>query len=189
MEESERELILKAQNGDKMAFAEIMNRYGERAMNQALRFTRNFNDAEDLYQETFLKIYKNIKSFRFESEFFTWLYRIMANIAFSQFKMKKRYGYVEPIDDMNPRDKAQANTSLSYEQTEDQNVNEIIYVALSKLSKQQRTVFIMKHYEGKKIKEIAEILDCGEGTVKRYLFRAIGKLQNILKPYYKEGLI
>lgn len=185
----DRELILRAQTGDKEAFAELMRKYGERVMNQALRFTRNIKDAEDLYQETFLKVYKNLGGFRFESEFYTWVYRIMANIAFSQYRRKKRFSYLESEEDPEPWDRAVAQNSSTenpVQEEQGQRIREAIYEALASLSSQQRTVFIMKHYEGKKIREIAELLECSEGTVKRYLFRAVRKLQSLLKPYYEK---
>ncbi|HQC61683.1 MAG TPA: sigma-70 family RNA polymerase sigma factor, partial [Candidatus Marinimicrobia bacterium] len=77
MEKEEVELIQNIQSGDKMAFARLMEQYGERVMSIAFRFTRNYQDAEDLYQETFIKVYQNLGKFRFESEFFTWIYRIL----------------------------------------------------------------------------------------------------------------
>ena len=188
----DKSLILRAQAGDKRAFAELMRRYGERVMNQALRFTRNIKDAEDLCQETFLKVYRNLGGFRFESEFYTWVYRIMANIAFSQYRRKKRFSYLESEEDSTPWDRVTAQNGCPenpIKEEEGRRLKDAIYAALSKLSAQQRIVFIMKHYEGKKIREIAELLECSEGTVKRYLFRAVKKLQSLLKPYYEESLV
>lgn len=181
MRREEKELIERVQRGDEMAFTQIMNRYGERVMGLAFHFTKSYQDAEDLYQETFIKIYKNIDSFRFESEFFTWVYRILANQAFNFYRKSKRMRIVDPgeddylwetlpADESSVADQATINSSLRSE----------IDRALLELSPQQRTVFILKHYEDKKIKDIAAILDCTEGTVKRYLFRANRKLQTLI---------
>jgi len=181
MDQQEIEIIERIKNGDEMAFQQIMSKYGERVMGLAFHFTKNYQDAEDLYQETFIKVYRNINSFRFESEFFTWVYRILANQAFNYFRKSKRMTIVEPgendylwetipADESSEADQATLNSSLREE----------IDRALLQLSPQQRVVFILKHYEGKKIKDIALILDCTEGTVKRYLFRATRKLQTIL---------
>ncbi len=181
MDQQEIEIIERIKNGDEMAFQQIMSKYGERVMGLAFHFTKNYQDAEDLYQETFIKVYRNINSFRFESEFFTWVYRILANQAFNYFRKSKRMTIVDPgendylwetipADESGEADQATLNSSLREE----------IDRALLQLSPQQRIVFILKHYEGKKIKDIALILDCTEGTVKRYLFRATRKLQTIL---------
>ena len=181
MDQQEIEIIERIKNGDEMAFQQIMSKYGERVMGLAFHFTKNYQDAEDLYQETFIKVYRNINSFRFESEFFTWVYRILANQAFNYFRKSKRMTTVDPgendylwetipADESSEADQATLNSSLREE----------IDRALLQLSPQQRVVFILKHYEGKKIKDIALILDCTEGTVKRYLFRATRKLQTIL---------
>ncbi|HDP67058.1 MAG TPA: RNA polymerase sigma factor [Candidatus Marinimicrobia bacterium] len=181
MDQQEIDLIERIKNGDEMAFQTMMTKYGERVMGLAFHFTKNYQDAEDLYQETFIKVYRNIGSFRFESEFFTWVYRILANQAFNFYRKSKRMMPVDPgeddylwetipDDEANEADQATLNASLREE----------IDRALRQLSSQQRVVFILKHYEGKKIKDIAAILDCTEGTVKRYLFRATRKLQNLL---------
>lgn len=181
MDQQEIDLIERIKNGDEMAFQTMMSKYGERVMGLAFHFTKNYQDAEDLYQETFIKVYRNIGSFRFESEFFTWVYRILANQAFNFYRKSKRMMTVDPgeddylwetipDDEANEADQATLNASLREE----------IDRALRQLSSQQRVVFILKHYEGKKIKDIAAILDCTEGTVKRYLFRATRKLQSLL---------
>ena len=181
MDKDEIEIIKRVQAGDSMAFQRIMERYGERVMSSAYRFTKNSQDAEELYQETFIRIYKNIQSFRFESEFFTWAYRILTNQAFNYYRKKKRMVTVDPGEDdylweTIPSDSADSADT----ETLRSSLRAQIDQALRQLSSQQRVVFIMKHYEGKKIKDIAAILDCTEGTVKRYLFRATRKLQTML---------
>ncbi|HCL00253.1 MAG TPA: hypothetical protein DHW42_09150 [Candidatus Marinimicrobia bacterium] len=181
MEQQEIEIIEKIKNGDGMAFQKIMSKYGERVMGLAFHFTKNHQDAEDLYQETFIKVYRNIDSFRFESEFFTWVYRILTNHAFNYFRKSKRMSIVDPGENDYLWETLPADESCEADQaTLNSSLREEIDRALLQLSPQQRVVFILKHYEGKKIKDIALILDCTEGTVKRYLFRATRKLQTIL---------
>ncbi len=181
MERDEVELIKKAQDGDKMAFQELMNRHGERVMCGAYKFTKNHQDAEDLYQETFIRVYKNIESFRFESEFYTWVYRIMANLAFNLYRKQKRMQTIEPEDEdyfwqTIPADESSNSDRKLYLTS----IKEQVDQALLGLSPKQRTVFIMKHYEAKKIRDISAILGCTDGTVKRYLYRATQKLQKML---------
>lgn len=181
MDQQEIEIIERIKNGDEMAFQQIMSKYGERVMGLAFHFTKNYQDAEDLYQETFIKVYRNINSFRFESEFFTWVYRILANQAFNYFRKSKRMTIVDPGENDYLWETIPAGESSEADQaTLNSSLREEIDRALLQLSPQQRIVFILKHYEGKKIKDIALILDCTEGTVKRYLFRATRKLQTIL---------
>jgi len=181
MEPLERELIERIKSGDEMAFRQIMSKYGERIMGLAFHFTKNYQDAEDLYQETFIKVYKNIQTFRFESEFFTWVYRILANQAFNYYRKSHRMTIVDPGEEdylweTIPNEDSEAADQV----TLNNSLREEIDRALMQLSSQQRVVFILKHYEGKRIKDIATILDCTEGTIKRYLFRATHKLQTIL---------
>jgi len=181
MEKEEVELIERVQGGDKMAFGRLMERYGERVMSMAFRFTRSPQDAEDLYQETFIKVYRNLNNFRFESEFFTWMYRILANQAFNLYNKRKRMTLADPGEDdylwETIPDEADEGADRM---TLDHSLREQVDAALQQLSSQQRVVFVLKHFEGKKIKDIAVLLDCAEGTVKRYLFRATRKLQTIL---------
>lgn len=181
MEKEEVELIKRVRGGDKMAFQEIMNRYGERVMCLSYHFTKNHQDAEDLYQDVFIKVYRKIDTFRFESEFFTWIYRILANMAFNYHKKRKRMSYVDPGEsdylwETIPGDEVEEAETITYLSI----TKEEIDSALNRLSVQQKVVFILKHYEGQKIKDIAALLELTEGTVKRYLFRATRKLQSIL---------
>ncbi|MCK9245255.1 MAG: sigma-70 family RNA polymerase sigma factor [Candidatus Marinimicrobia bacterium] len=181
MEKEEVELIRKIQGGNKMAFGQLMERYGERVMSMAFRFTRNHQDAEDLYQETFIKVYRNLDKFRFESEFFTWMYRILANQAFNIYNKRKRMTIADPGEDDYLWETIPAEAEDEADRaTFRHSIQEQVDAALQQLSSQQRVVFVLKHFEGKKIKDIAVLLDCTEGTVKRYLFRATHKLQTLL---------
>ena len=181
MEENEVSLIKDAQGGNNMAFQQLMNIHGEKVMGAAFKFVKNHQDAEDLYQETFLKVYKNIKSFRFESEFYTWVYRILANMAYNSFRKNKKHQVVENGEDSNLWETIPASENTNADKDFYNNaLKDEINKSIMELSPKQKTVFIMKHYERKKIKDIAAILDCTEGTVKRYLFRATQKLRSTL---------
>ncbi len=183
MEKDEIELIKQVQGGNKMAFQQIMNKYGERVMSTAFHFTKNYQDAEDLYQDTFIKIYRNIGSFRFESELFTWIYKILSNQAYSFYRKRKRITTIDPGEDNYLWETIPADeTDKADRETYKSSMREEINRALYNLSPKQRVVFVLKHYEGKKIKDIAALLDCTEGTVKRYLFRATRKLKTLLVP-------
>ena len=180
MEKEEIDLIKRIQSGEKMAFQWVMNRYGEKVMSLAYHFTRNTQDAEDLYQETFIKVYRNIETFRFESEFFTWIYRILTNQAFNFYRKNKRMAIADPGEDDYLWETLPSNDDEADRETFSSSLRSQIDWALKKLSTQQRIVFILKHIQAKKIKDISVLLDCTEGTVKRYLFRATQKLQALL---------
>src|SRR6056297_43471 len=95
----EKELIKKVQAGSKNSFRKLTERYGERLMCDAYKYMKNTQDAEDLYQDTIIKVYENIGSFKFNSQFYTWVYRIMANLAFNKFRKRKKMQIVDDPDD------------------------------------------------------------------------------------------
>lgn len=182
MKEEIRKLIKKAQAGDSEAFHELVKIHDERVMILAYQLTHNEQDAEDLYQEAFIKAYKNIGSFRFESQFYTWLYRITVNTAYNFKRKLSRLNLVEP-------DEERASGHLDWiadcndKESSRGEIMGAVKSAMTVLPQKQRTVFILKHLENLKIKDIASILNISEGTVKRYLFRAMEKLRVELKEY------
>ncbi len=182
MKEEIRKLIKKAQAGDTAAFHELVKLHDERVMILAYQLTHNEEDAEDLYQEVFIKAYKNIGSFRFESQFYTWLYRITVNTAYNFKRKQSRLNLFDPEDEANAGDLSW----IADTDNDDSSRGEImgaVKTAMTVLPQKQRTVFILKHLENLKIKDIASILNITEGTVKRYLFRAMEKLRVELKEY------
>ncbi len=146
------------------------------------QMTKNEKDAEDLYQDVFLKAFKYIHQFEFRSEFYTWLYRITVNTAYNFHRKRSRMHFVEPKSDSDydpinwiPADSEEESPKLEF--------RDAIKECLDILPKQQRTVFILKHLQKLKIKDIAAIMGVSEGTVKKYLFRAMEKLRTALKDY------
>jgi RNA polymerase sigma-70 factor (ECF subfamily) len=178
-----RELIIKAQAGDANSFHEIVAKYDSRIMTLSLQIAQNKEDAEDIYQETFLKVYKNISKFRFESDIYTWMYRIAVNTAYNYKRKHSKIKVAETKEDTD-----YDILDWVYDpQGNDENREELLTVinkSLLQLSHQQRTVFILKHLQQLKIKDIANILDLSEGTIKKYLFRAMEKLRVCLKEYH-----
>jgi len=183
VDKTTRDLIIKAQAGDTESFHEIVTIYDTRIMTLTLQIAQNKEDAEDIYQETFVKVYKNISKFRFESDIYTWIYRIAVNTAYNYKRKHSKIKVVEPKED-NGYDLL----DWVYDpQSNEDNREELIMAinqSLLTLSHQERTVFILKHLQQLKIKDIANILDLSEGTVKKYLFRAMEKLRVSLKEYH-----
>ena len=183
-------LIKKVQKGDMSAFEELISKYDRQVLNIAYSFRNNSDDAKDIYQEVFLRVFKGIKKFRFESEFSTWLYRIATNVCISyQNKIKKHK--VESLDIEISGDEYDSISSpvdfISGDQNSDlralnSDVNKFIIKAMDTLPPKQKLAFSLKHTQGYKIKEIAVMMDCKEGTIKRYLFNATNKLREILSP-------
>lgn len=178
---SEKELIQKAQKGDMAAFEQIVRTYEKQVLALAMQVVQNEQDAQDVAQDVFITLYRKIGMFRFESGFFSWLYRIVMNTSFNYTKSRKHHEFLtNEEDDDNYYAVADDETDGF---TESEDFQSQLKTALNRLPDKQRTVFIMRHSQQLKIKEIADILDVGDGTVKKYLFRATEKLRIYLKPY------
>jgi RNA polymerase sigma-70 factor (ECF subfamily) len=184
MTDPEKKLIQNAQAGNVTAFERLVRAYDQRVLHLIYRMQGNLADAQDIYQETFLKAFEKIQTFRFESEFRTWLFRIAINQCVNARRKKRVRNWLtfndEPDDSASVKLHAPDNPESRLADVE---LNQQIEAALNQLSAQQRSIFILKHYEGYKIKEISEMLHCAEGTVKNQIFRATRKLQNSLKAY------
>lgn len=187
-------LVRRVKDGDEAAFFELVERYRARAFAIAYRFTHNTEDAKDLSQEAFLKMYRSIAAFREGSTFYTWFYRIVTNTcidfvrkrspvtAFSQIFRRKTVENerMADIGDGMMADRKAVVPESAYLQKE---LDSKMKQAIDALPAQQKTVFILRNYEGFRIKEIARIMNCAEGTVKSHLARALKSLQKKLSPY------
>jgi RNA polymerase sigma-70 factor, ECF subfamily len=188
------ELILDAQEGSSAAFEELVCRYDRHVLSLAMKYSGNNDDAMDIYQEVFIRLFKGLKNFRFQSEFSTWLFRITTNVCLTyKSKRNKR----ERVSLSFSEDEDQNNYISSLKAEEDVNpdyafsgreINERIETAMSTLSPKQKLCFTLKHMEGYKLREIAVMMDCKEGTVKKYLFDAVRKIREQLKDYSHNGV-
>jgi RNA polymerase sigma-70 factor, ECF subfamily len=183
---SEGELIGRAQAGDRESFCALAALYERRVYTLALHYCRDRHDAEDLSQEVWLKAFRSLKGFRFESSFHTWLRRIMVNaflnhrrsetVTRDEVKTQVRLDSLEELLD----EQALAR-GLSDNGTEDGYHRRIlagrVMRALGELTEQQRLIFLLRHREGMTSREIADSLGCTQGTVKKSLFRSIEKLR------------
>jgi RNA polymerase sigma-70 factor (ECF subfamily) len=182
------ELILNAQKGDMQAFEELLEKYDRSVMNIAYSYRNNEEDAKDIYQEVFMRVFKGLKNFKFNSEFSTWLFRITTNVCISYHRKMKRHDH-ESIDKnvvVNDEESIKVSDTIKDESFTDSraissDLCDVILDALNELPPQQKLVFTLKHYEGYKIREIAEMLKCSDGTIKRYLFTATNKMRDKLK--------
>jgi RNA polymerase sigma-70 factor (ECF subfamily) len=183
------ELIREAQRGNHAAFEELVRQYDAPVLRLAYHMTRSEQDAQDIYQEAFLKAYRNINNFRFECSFYTWIYRIVTNLCLDYLRKRQ----VRKEDSAVISD-AEGETYNLLDQVADQRsgaspekdlmrreLGGRIAKALDKLTPRERMVFEMKHYQGLKLRTIGEILNTTEETAKNTLFRGTQKLRAALK--------
>ena len=182
------ELIRAAQQGDQAAFEELVRQYDQPVLRLALHLTGSEHEAKDIYQEAFMKAYRNLGSFRFECSFYTWMYRIVSNLCMDYLRrrqVRKEDSGVrissegEEIDllEQLPDPRAGASPEQDLMRRE---LGRRIAQALTKLSPRERMVFEMKHYQGLKLRTIGEALNTTEETAKNTLFRATQKLRSAL---------
>lgn len=176
------ELISRIASGDKFAFEELVLLHQQKIYSLCLRMSGNEDDAYDLAQDTFIKAYKSISSFKMESSISTWLYRIASNTCIDFLRRKKkRFKIVIEIDDESEAFSEIPDTSLSPQKLlEKKELREAIAEALLKLSPQHRQIVILRDINELTYTEIAEILELGEGTVKSRLSRAREQLRRAL---------
>ena len=165
------ELIEKVKKGNKMAFNFLMNKYYSRVYASLFSFTKSHEDSEDLTQMTFLKVWQQITTFRGDSAFFTWVYRIAINLAknyvsSANFKKQK---INTSIEDADIEIKSFDNTELSL--IHEQSLHEIRYF-IDSLPESLRTAFTLREHDGLSYEEIGEITNTPIGTVRSRIFRA-----------------
>ena len=188
---SDNELIIQAKSGNDAAFEELIYRYDRSVLAIALKYVHDTDEAKDIYQEVFIRVYRGLKNFEMKSEFSTWLFRIATNVCLS-YKSRSKKHLQQSIDEQIATEDDEV---LKYDLADDEmdpgeiminlDLGDIIRRAVDSLSSKQRMTFILKHYEGYKIREIADMLNCKEGTVKKYLFDAIRNLRKKLKPIHQ----
>ena len=182
------QLVLRAQNKDMVAYSELVRRYQRKIYGLAYNMTGNKEDAEDLVQECFLKAYSSLGSFRGNSSFYTWIYRIAVNRSINYVKKRNRRTGLS-LDDMDEaveRDPAYVELSSRESPFRDLTLTELqekLNTALLKLSEKHRTVVVMHDIQGVPHEEIARIMGCSEGTVRSRLFYARQQLQVELKDF------
>lgn len=188
MERTEVLLIEDLRAGDMTALAVIVEKYKRLVYRLAFQITKNHEDANDVMQDTFLKVYESIHSFRKESAFETWLYRIVVNQAINLVKRRERRreaplsGTTETQirSELKRASNLRNNPHLSVERKE---LQRQVTQAVNSLPMKHRMVVILHEFEGLTHPKIASILNCSEGTVRSRLHYARKKLRERLKPY------
>ena len=180
-------LIRAAQNGDQDAFEQLVRTYDQSVLRLAMNLLRSPEDARDVYQEAFLRVYRNLHTFRFDCSFHTWLYRIVTNICLDQLRKRKvrkeEPAVVEtsdgPIDRMDTFEEDGAESDPERHMWNRQ-LQQRIENGLQDLTPRERMVFELRHYQGLRLRHIGEMLGTTEEAAKNCLFRATQKMRTVL---------
>jgi RNA polymerase sigma-70 factor (ECF subfamily) len=186
----EASLIRAAQKGDEDAFAVLVQAYDQNVLRIAMNLLRSPEEAKDVYQEAFLRVYRNLHSFRFDCSFPTWLHRIVTNICLDHLRKRKvrreetaiqetngsQYNVLEVVEERRAESDPQRRL-LSSE------LKHRIDRALGQLTPRERMVFEMRHYQGLRLRTIGESLGTTEEAAKNCLFRATQKMRTALGDY------
>jgi RNA polymerase sigma-70 factor (ECF subfamily) len=187
-------LIVRAQQGDRTAFEALVQRYDRDVLRLALRLLNSPEDARDVYQEAFLKVYRNLHLFRLDCSFYTWLYRIVTNVCLDHMRRRR----ARP-EDQAPLSASEMNEDVPardfFDRQSDpaadpehallgQEIGERIDRAMAVLSPRERMIFELKHKQGMRLRAIGEALGTTEETVKNSLFRATRKLRAQLGDFH-----
>lgn len=178
----DRELIERAQRGDKDAFAELVSRYHKRVYNLAVRMTGNREDAMDVTQEVFLKMYRAIGSFQPEKPLLPWVYRIAWNVCADRGRKIVRSPKGESLDSMEPDRHIPASSDPVPDATcERKEIVEALSAAIDRLGDGYRELVVLFHLEGLPIREISRITGLKETVIKNRLYRGRQMLKKMLE--------
>ena len=184
-------LVARSQAGDTAAFSELVTKYRSRAFSMIYNMVRNEQDAWDVTQDGFVKAWKNIGRFRGQSSFYTWLYRILMNVAIDSLRRKQIEGGTEFDDAIGLRNIEPGAATTPHAELEpatrlgDKEIRARIDAAIARLSSEHRAVIVMREIDGLEYQEIADAMECSLGTVMSRLFYARRKLQTMLKDVYE----
>lgn len=183
----EPELIRAAQQGDQRAFEQLVRLYDQQVLRLATNLLRSPEDANDIYQEAFLRVYKNLHTFRFDCSFHTWLYRIVSNLCLDALRKRKVRREESPVvetgegvlDRMDSFEEPRADSDPQ-RSFESKQVRAKIQEVLGGLTPRERAVFEMRHYQGMRLRTIGEVMGTSEEAAKNCLFRATQKMRAAL---------
>ena len=183
----EKSLIQAAQAGNSDAFEQLVRSYDQNVLRMAVNLLHSQEDARDIYQEAFLRVYRNLPKFRFDCSFSTWLYRIVANLCLDQIRKRKvrkeeaaaveTGGGVLDRFQLLPEKRADVDPQRQLLSSE---VNTRVQEVLSRLTPRERLVFEMRHYQGMRLRAIGDALGVTEEAAKNCLFRATQKMRTAL---------
>ena len=194
MEDSDSVAVARVKSGDGEAYRRLVDRHSRSVFRLAFRMTGNESDAEDVVQETFMRAYKQLHRWEARSSFSTWLYRIAANYSLDLVRRRKRHAEVGLEESRgNGEDATDVIRALPSGAPGPErlmisgHVQEKVAATLKELSQQERTAFVLRHFEGQSIEEISGALGLSSNAAKHSIFRAVQKLRRALEPLVGEA--
>ncbi len=184
MEETDSQIVARVRAGDREAYRVLVERHSRGVFKLAYRMMGNESDAEDVVQEAFLRAFRNLRQFDETASFSTWLYRIAANHALDSLRMRKRHGRHEQVDSEEFSTTAAAAGAEPWPDriAYSGQVSVRVRSAMNTLTEQERSAFVLRHFEGCSIEEIAGTLGLAQSAAKHSVFRAVQKLRRALEP-------
>jgi len=180
-------LVRAAQAGNHAAFEQLVYAHDQAVLRLALRITGSHNDAQDIHQEAFIKVYKKLDGFRFECTISTWIYRIVTNLCLDHLRRNRTRAEDSTTEVKLENLINQVSDGRPVNNPEQQLLRRELGVqisrALRRLTPRERMVFELKHLQGMKLRTVSEILNCSEPAIKTSLFRATKKLRTHLTAY------
>ncbi|MCP4334912.1 MAG: RNA polymerase sigma factor RpoE [Gammaproteobacteria bacterium] len=180
------ELVKRVQGGDKAAFDVLVQKYQHKVINLVGRFVSDRSECQDIAQDAFIKSYRAINSFRGDSQFYTWLYRIAANTAknYLASRARKSPGYTVDVEDA---EHFEGESGLKEYATPENllltdEIKATVFGAIEKLPEDLKSAITLREIDGLSYEEIAEVMDCPIGTVRSRIFRARDVIDKELRP-------
>lgn len=173
-------IIERARNGDEDAFGLLVHSYHDRVMGLLMRYARDPLLAQELAQQTWIKVWKSLPRFKGRSSFFTWLYSIAVRTALDYFRKVKRRNEVEYLDEVEA-DASAGNSIRPDQEVMRSEFQQEFDQAMDHLPEKLRMVLVLRELEGLSYKEIAKVVKCREGTVMSRLYNARKQMQQLLK--------
>jgi len=173
------------------AFEELVYRYDKHVLNIAKSFRNSEEDAKDIYQEVFMRVYRGLNNFQFKSEFTTWLFRITTNVCITHQTRRKTYDSIDrELSNSDDSVTTFADTLSDFRSADElavgSDISTYINGALDNLPPKQKMAFTLKYYQEYKIREIAVMMQCTEGAVKKYIFLATHRMREKLKKILRD---
>ena len=184
---SDEELVEKIKKGDIDAYEEIIKKYENKVCGIIYHMIKNQNDVEDLAQEVFIKVYKNLSKFKGDSSLYTWIYKITVNLCLDEVKKRKNIIYLDEkleVEDGELERELPSSDKTQVELYEEKELKEKLHKCIGKLPEKQSVMIVLRDIKGFSYEEISEITSVKLGTVKSQINRARLKLKELLD---KEG--
>jgi len=188
----EKQLVIELQAGDEKAFRHLVGKYQQQVFRTAMGFVHDGSEADDIAQEVFVEVFKSVHGFRGEASLSTWIYRMTVNRSLNRLRSRKRKGFFQRIeaffqDDADWTGEPEADCSIHPETVVgNQEMAQALQQALESLPENQRTAFVLYHYEDMAYKEIATVMNVSLASVESLIHRARKNLQKKLMNFYKK---